>query len=57
MLYLRQILFNVDYIALLVILFNLNYTTILVILLNLKYIIFTSNIIQWRLYCVFGNTI
>ena len=57
MLYLRQILFNVDYIALLVILFNLNYTTILVILLNLKYAIFTSNIIQWRSYCVFGNTI
>ena len=57
MLYSRQILFNGDYTAFLVILFNLNYTTILVILLNLKYAIFTSNIIQWRLYCVFGNTI
>jgi len=57
MLYLRQILFNEDYIAFLVILFNLNYITILVTLLNLKYAIFTSNIIQWRLYCVFGYTI
>jgi len=57
MLYLRQILFNENYIAVSVILFNLNYTMILVILLNLKYAIFTSNIIQWKLYCGFGNTI
>jgi len=57
MLYSRQILFNGDYTAFLVILFNLNYTTILVMLLNLKYAIFTLNIIQWRLYCVFDNTI
>ena len=57
MLYLRQILFNGDYIAFLVILFNLNYITILVTLLNLKYAIFTSNIIQWRLYYVFGYAI
>ena len=57
MLYLRQILFNGDYIAFLVMLFNLNYITILVTLLNLKYAIFTSNIIQWRLYYVFGYAI
>merc|ERR1712115_496483 len=35
----------------------LNYIMILDTLLNLKYAIFTSNIIQWRLYCVFGYTI
>ena len=57
MLYSRQILFNGDYSAFLVMLSNLNYTTILVILLNLKYVVFTLNIIQWRLYCAFGNTI
>ena len=45
MLYLRQILFNGDYIAFLVILFNLNYTTILVILLNKKYVIFAPSIL------------
>ena len=45
MLYLRQILFNENYIAVSIILFNLIYTTILVILLNKKYVIFAPSIL------------